>query len=245
MLKKIIKDKNAQIILKMLLKNQLAVIISYPSYEIISHSEQLSPGSIHVGNKPRDILHDMSRFAEQFGKDAQGFRLNHQTSNWLVLFERHSLSSIELFKLSDIPIIHNNKLIGILCLFKEVLLDNLLLINKFISKNLSDQLVEETSNDSYCLSQLEKEILLFAALNKSNKQIASLEASLGIRTITQNTIKSMVSQRIYKKLGVDTIDAAIFKAIESQQLDTIPDSILDKSLKDYYLLDVNDDCIIL
>lgn len=247
MLQDIIQDKNAGIVLRMFLENQLAAILKFPSYKIIAHSESLSPGFVHINSRPNEIFHDMARFSQQLAQDAHNFRINKQTSNWLVLFKRHSLSSLELFHLRDVPIIHNNKLVGILCLFNEISLNDLWLMNKFFDKNVLSTRVINKENKNYPgnLSTLEREILLFHALNKNNKQIADLENGLGIRAVNYNTIRTTVSKRIYKKLDTETIDEAIMKGISSHQIDTIPESILAKSLRDYYLIDVNDECFII
>lgn len=247
-LKTILKTENSQNLLKILLRNQLTCIISYPDYEILAYSEGLAPNENAIGKKPRKTNHYISKFSYQFSVDAHEFRVNGITSKWLMIFKRETLASLELFQITDIPIFHNRKLVGVCFTFKNIVINDIHLINKLLSTQGNEENTNITNNDkplahNNVLSALEKEILFFAALNKSNKQISSLQTKLGIRNIGHNTIKSAISQRIYNKLNASTIDDAIVKAIEMKQIDKIPESILAAMLKDYYLIETENDCI--
>lgn len=248
MLQEIIKNEDSQKLLKILLKTQLTCIISYPSYEILACSDELSFGKSQVGKKPREMDHSFAKFSKQHASDTHQFRLNGISSKWLVIFKRETLSSLELFQMDDIPIFHNNHLIGICCIFKNIVINDLHLINKLLNINEKNgNLANITNNElimhDNSLSVLEKEILFFAALNKSNKQISSLQTKLGIRDIGYNTIKATIRQRIYQKLDTMTIDDAVVKAIETKQIDKVPESILAAMLKDYYLIETEKGCI--
>lgn len=248
MLKNILKTENSQKLLKILLRDQLTCIISYPEYEILAYSEGLAPNENAIGKKPKDTNHYISKFSYQFSVDAHEFRVKGLTSKWLMIFKRETLASLELFQITDIPIFHNKSLVGVCFTFKNIVINDIHLINKLLNTQNDDQSTQIISDDesivhNNTLSTLEKEILFFAALNKSNKQISSLQTKLGIRDIGHNTIKSTISQRIYNKLNALTIDDAIVKAIETKQIDKIPESILAAMLKDYYLIETEDDCI--
>lgn len=224
MLNEIFNNKYSQIVFKAIMKNQLSAIIEYPSYKIVACSEELSPENNISGMMPKNTQHDFSRFSKQHAKDAHQFRINKISSSWLVIFKRESLASLELFRLDDIPIVHNDELVGIHCSFTKITLNDILLISKLLNKNTKHDNVQISTSDD--LSEMEREVLFFAALNKSNKQISNIEELLGIRKVTSNTIKTLMSQRIYKKLNVSTLDDAIVKAIETKQLDKIPESFL-------------------
>jgi|GEM_PF-6130367 len=245
MLRKIVENEYSQAVLKILLKNHLAVIIEYPSYKVIAASEGLAP-ELGIEDKvlnrqPKDIIHDFARFSSQHAKDAHKFRMHGVTSDWLIVFKRSSLETLELFYVNDVPIFHNKQLVGIYLSFKNVTLNDILLINKLINNKMNPK---NDPLDIYNnLSGMEKEILFFAALNKSNKQISTIVEELGIRKTNYNTIKTLISQRIYKKLDVDTLDKAIVQAIENKQIDKIPESFLATLLKDYYLLETKNECI--
>lgn len=244
MLQKIIKHEYAQKILKILLRNQLTVIIEYPSYKVLAYSSEMSDKSHALGQTPKETKHHLAEFSTEFGNDATPFRLKKMTSKWLMIFKRASLGSLELFQVDDTPIFHGNQLIGICCTFKNIALNDISLINKLLNHTDQEKNPDITSDDAdNKLSTLEKEILFFAALNKSNKQISSLQSKLGIRNINYSTVKTTVSQRIYQKLNTTTIDDAVIKAIESKQIETIPESILSAMLKDYYLIEATPDFI--
>lgn len=246
MLKKIIENESAQITLKILLKNNLAGIIEYPSYKILAVSEGLVPEFNNIADeiidlRPKDIAHDYARFSSRHAKDTHEFRINGITSEWLMTFRRHTLKELELFHVSDVPIFHNKQLVGIYLSFRTITLNDILLIDKLINKKINNKSNQrETCND---LSEMEKEILFFAALNKSNKQISTIIEELGIRKANHNTIKTLISQRIYKKFDVATLDEAIIKAIKSEQIHKIPESFLNTILRDYYLLDTKNEHI--
>ncbi|MDD3266534.1 MAG: hypothetical protein PHC75_05065 [Burkholderiales bacterium] len=115
-------------------------------------------------------------------------------------------------------------------------------MNNLIHHNLQNN-DDENGNICNNLSEMEKQVLFLAALNKSNKQISLINESLGIRKTDYNTIKALMSQRIYKKLNVGSLDKAVVRAIETKQLDKIPESLLNYLLKDFYLIETKKDCI--
>lgn len=241
MLQEIFNGPNASIILKILLKTHMSAIIEYPSYNILAHSKSLTSGQELSGLMPRNAPHDFSRISKSHGEDAHKFRINGITSSWLVIFKRETLASLELFRLDDIPIFHNGKLVAINCSFTEITLNDISIMNSLINKRLPN----ENNNSKICenLSEMEKEVLFLAALNKSNKQISLINESLGIRKVEYSTVKTLMSQRIYKKLNVETLDKAVVKAVETKQLDKIPESLLSSLLKDYYLIETKEDYI--
>ncbi|MDD3266533.1 MAG: helix-turn-helix transcriptional regulator [Burkholderiales bacterium] len=241
MLRDIFNSPNASIILKILLQNSMSAIIEYPSYKILAHSENLSPGLNLNDFMPRDTSHDIARISQHHGEEAHKFRINRITSSWLVTFKRESLSSLELFRLDDIPIFHNDVLVGIKCSFKEITLNDISFMNILLDTNLLDP--DENIKKNNNLSEMEKQILFLAALNKSNKQISAINESLGIRKVEYSTIKTLISQRIYKKLNVKTLDQAITKAVETKQLNKIPELLLSSLLRDYYLIETKENYI--
>ena len=119
------------------------------------------------------------------------------------------LSNLRLFKIDDVPIFHNNQLIGMCLSYTDVSLDNILLLNMIIDQP-SDQITP--INQPYdSLSNFEREVLYLAALGKSNKQISSILDNLGIRNANYATINTLISQRIYNKMNSNTLDNAILK----------------------------------
>jgi DNA-binding NarL/FixJ family response regulator len=134
--------------------------------------------------------------------------------------------------------------VGIVVTITNVTMENLHLANWIMHINSST--TKPTEFIKYQeLSELEKEVLFFSALGKSTKQISSLLNNLGVRDISNATINSLISQRIYKKLDVQNLSDAISIGIESNQINSIPDSLLMSKLKPYYLIDTKKDCIIL
>lgn len=246
MLRSLVKSDAGSLFLKILLKSHLSVIIEYPSYKILAGSKDLAPSLDVVDGElidiaPRDLEHDFARCSTQHSTDAHKYRVNGITSKWLASFKRSATNSSELFKITDVPILHDGKLMGIYIYFNTITIDDILLFNDLVSHKVSSSkhIIDEYDE----LSDLEKETLFIAALNKSNKQIAEIVQRLGIRNSSDNTIKGLISQRIYKKLNVNNLNDAIQKAIKVGQINQIPQSILTATLKDYYLLETKDDCI--
>lgn len=246
MLRNLIKSDTAGLLLKILLKSHLSVVIEYPSYKILVGSKDLAPEVEVVDDELIDIVsheleHDFARFSIQYSVDVHKYRVNGITSKWLVSFKRSATNSLELFQMTDVPILHDGKLIGMYIYFKTITIDDILLFNDLVSHKVSSS--KHLTDEYDELSNLEKEALFIAALNKSSKQIAEIVQRLGIRRSSDNTIKTLISQRIYKKLNVNNLNDAIQKAIKVGQINQIPQSILTATLKDYYLLETKDDCI--
>lgn len=160
MLQEIIKHEYAQKILKILLRNQLTVIIEYPSYKVLAYSSEMSDKSHALGQNPKETKHHLAEFSTEFGNDATPFRLKKMTSKWLMIFKRASLGSLELFQVDDTPIFHGNQLIGICCTFKNIALNDISLINKLLNHTDQEENSDITPADAdNKLSTLEKEIL--------------------------------------------------------------------------------------
>ncbi len=237
-LKELFNNESVRKLNKISFHNQLALIIEYPSYEIIMKTQKLFPDIEVVGRKPKEIDNPIAKIAEKILEETTSFRIKGITTSWLIILKQKKLSSFELYKMIDTPIMHNNQLIGILISFELVSLENLYLSNYFLS---NDRVVDSISQ--YKLSTLEKEILFMATLGKSSKEVANTFSEIGIREISHSTVKSILSQRIYKKLNVNTISKAIHSGIKYNDTDKIPQSLLLSRLKEYYIIDSNNNSI--
>jgi DNA-binding CsgD family transcriptional regulator len=244
MLQKILKSPYASSWLKILFKNQTAVLIDYPSYKILAASDDIYPELNIVGKMPEEIDNPFIPHVQASRQEMLRFRVQGITSNWLKLLKIQTLASINLYEVVDTPIFHDDKLVGMLSTFSNVTMDSLHLVNLVIQNH--DQANKSSNRVKYQeLSNLEKEILFFAALGKSTKQISNIMSNLGIRDIAHNTVNSVISQRIYKKLEVQNISDAILAGIKTKQISSMPESLLLSKLKPYYLINTKKDCIIL
>lgn len=244
MLKKILQSPNASNLLKILFKNQQALIIDYPNYEIVAVSESMLPDLETLGKHPEELDNQFKPHVKDFRQDLLKFRTQRITSNWLQLFKMQTFSSMSLYKVVDTPIFHNDILVGMLATYSNVTMDSLRLVNVIIKNNVKRSRLNYTITNQE-LSNLEKEVLFLASLGKSTKQISDIMTNLGIRDINYNTINSLISQRIYKKLDVQNLSDAILAGVETKQIASIPESLLLSKLKPYYLIDTKKDCIIL
>lgn len=244
MLKEILQLPHSSRLLKILFKNQQSLIIDYPNYEILAVSESMLPGLNVVGKKAEEIDSPFKPHVKDFRRDVLKFRSQGLTSNWLQLFKMQAFSSMSLYKVVDTPIFHDERLVGMFITYNNVTLDSLRLVSVIIKNNTLANKSNETASHQD-LSDLEKEVLFLAALGKSTKQISSIMTNLGIRDISNNTVNSVISQRIYKKLDVQNISDAILAGVETKQIASIPESLLLSKLKPYYLIDIKKDCIFL
>ena len=236
MLKKIITQPYASSLMKIFLKNQMSVVIDYPSYEILTASGDIRESLDIIGKTHDEINHSSAQIAKELRENKLMFRTQGITSSWLCALQLNNSSPIRLYLSDDIPILHNNNLVGILCKFRELTIDNLYLINRYLTANTADNQI-----NSYKLSNSEKEILFLAGLGKSAKQIANLLGAIDVRNINYGTVKSVISQRIYKKINVNNIYDAVMDAIKDRQINNIPETLL--KLNSYYLIDSKHDCI--
>ena len=242
MLQEILELPYASSWLKILFKNQTAVLIDYPSYKILAASNDIYPESSIVGKMPEEIDNPFIPHVQAFRQDMLKFRVQGITSSLLKLFKIQTLASMNLYKVVDTPIFHDDKLVGMFFTFSNVTMDSLHLVNLVIKNhNQGNKSVIKHQE----LSDLEKEILFFAALGKSTKQISNIMSNLGIRDIAHNTVNSVISQRIYKKLEVQNISDAILAGVETKQISSIPEGLLLSKLKPYYLIETKKDSIIL
>lgn len=230
MLKEIIQDEKAASILKILIKNQTAVIISYPSYEILAASDDILKIPNIIGKRHDEIDNPSAAIATALRQAKIEFRSRGFTSSWLIALKLNALSPASLFLINDVPIFHNKKLVGILITFRDLTLDNLLLIDKYFNSNKINK-----TNGKYNFSNSEKEILFLSALGKSSKQISNLLMDMGIKKISYGTVKSVISQRIYKKININNLNDAILKGIQDKKINNIPDTLL--QLNSYFLID--------
>lgn len=243
MLEKLINSPYAASLLKILFKKQLAVILDYPSYKILAVSDGVLPSFDLVGKAPEDVDSSISEIALSMRKEQRKFRIQGVASTWLVFLKLQTSSSISLYKVIDTPIFYENKLVGMFITFNDLTMDNLHLINKVFNNDNQKDVHSDKINFPE-LSDLEKEVLFLAALGKSSKQISTIMSSNGVRKIGYNTVNSIISQRIYKKLQVQNISDAILSGVESKQISAMPESLSSK-LKQYYLIGTEKDCIIL
>lgn len=243
MLEKLINSPHVASLLKILFKKQLSVILDYPSYQILAVSDGILPGLDIVGKIPEEIDNPIACISPSLRKEQLKFRIEGISSTWLVFLKLQTSASISLYKVIDTPIFHENKLVGMFITFNDLTMDNLRLIN-WVFNDASQKNISNGKINFQELSDLEREVLFLAALGKSAKQISNIMASFGVRNIGYNTINSIISQRIYKKLEVQNISDAILSGVESKQVSTIPESLSSK-LKQYYLIGTEKDCILL
>lgn len=236
MLKKMITQPYASSTIKIFLKNQTAVLIGYPSYEILTASDDILNSLDIIGKTHDEINHSSSIIAKELREAKLMFRTQGITSSWLLALKLNKLLPINLYKTDDIPIFYDNNLVGILCTFRELTIDNLYLINRYLTINKTDK-----QTNSYQLSNSEKEILFLAGLGKSAKQIANQLRDIEVKNINYGTVKSVISQRIYKKINVNNTGDAVMDAIKDKQINKIPETLL--KLNSYYLIDTKQDCI--
>lgn len=223
----------ASSLIKIFLKNQTAALIDYHSYEILATSDDISDV---IENKQEKIKHSSVIIAKKLRQATLMFRAEGLTSSWIFTLKPNKLLPISLYQIDDIPIFYNGNLIGILCKFQELTLDNLYLIDRYLSTNRTAKRACH-----YQLSNSEKEILFLAGLGKSAKQIANQLNEIGVKSINYGTVKSVISQRIYKKINVNNTSDALMCAIKDKQINNIPEGLL--KLNSYYLIDTKQDCI--
>lgn len=243
MLEKLINSPNAASLLKILFKKQLAVILDYPSYKVLAVADNVLHGLDVVGKMPEEIDNPIASISPSLRKEQLKFRIQGIASTWLVFLKLQTSSSISLYKVIDTPIFHENELVGMFITFHDLTMDNLRLIN-WVFNDANQKNISSNKINFQELSDLEREVLFLAALGKSAKQISNIMANFGVRNIGYNTINSIISQRIYKKLEVQNISDAILSGVESKQVSVIPESLSSK-LKQYYLIGTEKDCILL
>lgn len=88
------------------------------------------------------------------------------------------------------------------------------------------------------ITRRDRIIILLLIIGCSHKQVAEILSSIFNKDIAVNTVSTMISKQIYRKLEVNSIQSLIQKAIRLGFLHNIPHELVNRIPKIFYVTDI-------
>ncbi len=245
---KLLESTSVQRMAQILLKGSNAFILEPKRYKIIAASESLYELFDYpdiIGRPIKFVNHPISEVGRSLLKTLTEFHTQKKSSRWFTILKKRNRAQLELYEITDYPIFHRDTFIGCYVKFEEITFFAKKRIHQFLQLMLGENIGISQSGSSQRLSQLESEIVCLMALGKSPKEIATILESTVERKISSSSIASILNKRIYQKLEVSSVGQAIKKAILNEQLNYIPQSILEAAKEQIYFIESKYDPIVL
>lgn len=198
-----------------------------------------------IGKRLRDTNHPGKEASDELLKISLNVIKAKKSASFFVVFKFPQLAKTLCFLYTLTPIINpeTDNIVGLLGEFQLIDLSFIARLFSLIS-SFSFPQSDTPGIEDLKLTNREKEILFLLTLGYGYKEIAYiLSGAKGEKTISANTVNSIIRRQLFKKFMVTNIPELIIKSGQVRALESIPDSIIELKNGIYEISFYNNDSL--
>ena len=238
-LEKILVSSNARKMFQVMAHDSTCVLVDAKN-NILEYSDKfakLVDESHLIGLPLRLLKYSINYLGNEMQEQLLDLRHKKRSSQWFIIGKHPLSSDVRLFEVNDYPLFCRRQVTGSFIQFKELNFTDCNYLQQFVEILMAKNNQPSRRAGEQKLSALEQEITFLLVLGKSPKEIALLLEKITARQISHASIASIINKRIYNKLNVSSVSSAITSLLLSDELKTIPASLLKNAKKYYFIKD--------